>query len=134
MRLTKEQAIFEHRKMWNWIADKTLERKTCVKKADYFKENGIIDEPCCQCYCCEYDEKGKYYKRCYRCPLEWNSRVSTLKCFDNKQQYDDHGLFAKYLSHNRRNDYKMAAKLARRIANLPERKFKRNKKTDKQFL
>ncbi len=32
MTLTRKQAIDEHRKMWNWIADETEKRGEIVKK------------------------------------------------------------------------------------------------------
>ena len=37
MKLTREQAIMEHRKMWNWIADETLRLKRRVPKDNYFE-------------------------------------------------------------------------------------------------
>ena len=45
MGLTKSEAIANHRKMWNWIADETMKRKCKVEKWDYFKAHGITDIP-----------------------------------------------------------------------------------------
>ena len=39
--MTKKEAVENHRKMWRWIAEKTLERKRKVWKYEYFKENKL---------------------------------------------------------------------------------------------
>lgn len=36
MQLTREEAIANHRKMWNWIADETERWEDCATKSDYF--------------------------------------------------------------------------------------------------
>ena len=36
--LTREEAINEHRKMWNWIADETLKQKRKVNENEYFHQ------------------------------------------------------------------------------------------------
>lgn len=36
MKLTREQAIKEHRKMWRWIAEETENRRYCVSKTKYY--------------------------------------------------------------------------------------------------
>lgn len=38
---SREDFLFHHRKMWNWIADQTLKLKRKVYKEEYFDEMGI---------------------------------------------------------------------------------------------
>ena len=42
MRLTREQTIKKHRKMWNWIADKIKEAK-CRQDIDRLKREYCFD-------------------------------------------------------------------------------------------
>ena len=89
--LTKEQAITEHRKMWNWIADR-------LEEAEKLKNDGNLKSPdlydvyklkrkyvenygsyiLCSCFCCEYD-KQQYCTDddermdCKYCPLLWGT-------------------------------------------------------------
>ena len=104
MILTREQAVVNHRKMWNWIADETLKQKKRVEKKEYFNFFGIAleDTPKKFCYCCEFADFI-----CYRCPIDWSP----------KRDCCDDGLFAKWLHCK---DYKEASILARQIAELPE--------------
>lgn len=46
MKLTRRQAVVNHRKMWQWIKKETLKRKKCVEKSDYFKENNVDPVGC----------------------------------------------------------------------------------------
>ena len=95
MQLTKEQAIQEHRKMWNWIADQydrgSNEHIGRLKEL-YFKNiyDGIINIPT-GCFPCEYTRQNKdmissYAYKCNECPLQWpvpeNSSVVEEYCFD----------------------------------------------------
>lgn len=109
MKLTKQQAIEGHRKMWNWIADEIEKRKKvlditkakriyCANKKLYLKYNS---------FCCDYSDAF-----CNNCPLEYGENNS---CYNLKRN----GL--------RDMVYKAAtwqeqAELARKIANLPKRK------------
>ena len=116
MLLTKEQAVKEHRKMWNWIADKTLERRGKVTKEDYFREeyqNKICI--CNDCWCCEYDKQN-----CEECPIQ-GDRANKTYCRNLSSPYYE-------LFKTENDDYEMAAELARKIANLPERKDRRRSK------
>lgn len=116
MTLTREEAIKKTRNMWNWIADKTLERKAIVGKLDYFEENGIKDIPSCACYLCEYDSELSY--KCKRCPLEFlkNNNDEIMPCCDDDSPYSKwYDACAFY------EDYELAAKYAREIVNLPEK-------------
>ena len=113
--LTRERALEEHRKMWTWIAEKTLERKELVDKDDYFKE---VYENCfrirSQCWCCEYSNGCKtstFDNFCKYCPIRWTDDGGG--CLSTGSPFVDWTF-----DHV---DYKKAAKLALMIANLPER-------------
>lgn len=118
MELTKSEAIANHRKMWNWIADETLKRKRTVRKWDYFRAHEIsgLDIPRHQCYCCEYTSNGVYLN-CRNCPIVWGGEINT--CMDRDNFDDDKELYSLWCDEP---DYIKSAELARRIAELPERK------------
>lgn len=110
--LTRETAIKNHRKMWNWIADETLKQKRIVGKYEYFqfleiKMNNLDRRPKNLCYCCEFANG-----LCPRCPIDWGQNDAW--CYDIST-----GLYIKW---QKELNYKKAAKIARRIAKLPERK------------
>lgn len=126
MKLTREQAIAEHRKMWNWIADETLKRKEKVTKCDYleiFFPNQNINS---LCFLCDYSANrkksenvsyNKHYKICERfCPLKWGNDPKDT-CVETYNTLDS-GLFEKWCYSR---GYKKAADLARQIAELPEK-------------
>ena len=144
--ITRKQAIAEHRKMWNWIADKTMETRTPIEKKDYvnqhdidkiqgyeqFKESNL-------CFCCLYAENkfrriNKNWEEdiyinsfpCQYCPLDWDSTNYEYMCEYRKSGLD--GLHAswfneiiKYQTNQNEFDYKKASKIAREIANLPKK-------------
>lgn len=133
MNLTREQAIIEHRKMWNWIAEECLKRKKKVLKADYlFNENKRYYPPL-HCYCCGYamqhvkDYDDGYPQRCRYCPIDWGSngirKFTCIEIFNNSNGLIREGLYRKYELLND-NNYKVAASLAKQIAELPERIIK----------
>lgn len=97
-----------HKRLWNWIADKTLELKRKVYKEEYFEAMGIPGEefPENECYACE-----ECNVRCSNCPINW----SPFKiCFSDGALYDTWQFCPE-------TDYETAATLARKIANLPWR-------------
>lgn len=109
--MTKQQAIEEHRKMWNWIADNTLELGVKVPKSLYFKANlyPAFDIPKNLCFCCEYAYEVEYEGlSCHICPIQWENDFC-LCCG------------SAFFKWSNEMNYKKAAKLARKIANLPER-------------
>lgn len=53
-KLTKEKAIEEHRKMWNWIADETLKQKRKVNENEYFQHLNLTDIPKDNSFISEY--------------------------------------------------------------------------------
>ena len=138
--LTKEQAIAEHRKMWNWIADRLEDHNDpgydiFTYKAMYMKENFPDDYIQHNCFCCQYavQENNNNSLTCINCPLIWGTEDNTDEFFCEQGNRDvpfediylfgekGYGLwnYAQYLTKN--HDYKEAAKIARQIANLPER-------------
>lgn len=109
MKLTKQQAIEGHRKMWNWIADE-IEKRKCecdipLFKQCYYCENKLT--LISNCFCCEYNVG---IKECLKCPLDW---IETSHCCDN-----DNSLYYKL---TRSESWQEQVDLARKIANLPER-------------
>lgn len=140
--LTKEEAIAHHRKMWNWIADRLEEHDLgwdiFMYKKKYIEENFPYNDIKHNCFCCQYaaQEADDIFKHnfCIYCPLRWGTEANTdaffceqgncdipvedLSLFDPDEEY---GLwsYAQRLTEN--YCYDEAAKVARQIANLPER-------------
>lgn len=120
MRLTREDAIDGHRKMWNWIADK-IEEEKCVQvitelKDRYRRQNYLLLYS--NCFCCEYTLNEADIKECDKCPINWKSDRILYGCMDKHEDGDRLGL---YLRCSNENCWEEQAKLARKIANLPER-------------
>lgn len=127
MKLTKEQAITEHRKMWRWIAEETEKRKQIVKKLEYLYIHGFYEDIAYDCFCCEYDKQQckqqSNFPDCHFCPIDWNSAATSYMCKDLTDMDDDYGLYAKWTNAAENNDWQTAAALARQIAELPEREI-----------
>ena len=131
MKLTKEQAITEHRKMWNWIADQYKNKTDFLNKTDDINDlkqcyinmvfPGEVIE--CDCFCCEYDYE--FGGICENCPIEWDSIYDEFMCTDKDSHNNNlYGLLCNF-DHNECSDniFSYCADLARQIANLPERKW-----------
>lgn len=116
LHLAKEQAIAEHRKMWNWIADETEKKKRKITEHDYFKTHSIVsaNRPFGECYACEYGaeltDSDLFQDICRLCPLDWGGRADDCMCIN---------VFC-YGEWFYTNNWKEAAELARRIAEVPE--------------
>lgn len=129
MELTKKKAIEEHRKMWNWIADElekpeTRNKKETVHDLKVRYRNANYLDLFEDCWCCEYDtqniDKQMYeHMRCKNCPLTWGTECDTdaYYCESGK----DGGLWWNANQLSRDGEYEGASKLARQIANLPEK-------------
>lgn len=113
-KLTKEEAIREHRKMWNWIAEQYkqhgVRNNILHLKYEYL---GIYRPEFLPmksaCFCCEYvRQQGA---GCKECPVVWGK---------NKVYICTSGEYGK-LCCVRKNKF-IAKSLARKIASLPERK------------
>lgn len=117
MELTREQAIAEHRKMWNWIAD-AIETLKIVFDIDILKDLylGVFKKmsiyPVESCFLCEYSRSEKNKKdsgtSCDYCPII--------------RAYGDGCLGGLYYAVSTAKSWQEQAALARQIANLPERK------------
>lgn len=110
MKLTKQQAIEGHRKMWNWIADEIERRKrVCIiidLKMQYCGDNDLALKN--GCFCCEYNDRDY---QCVKCPLDWGKGKHCAT--------DKHSLYTRVVH---ADTWQEQADLARQIANLPERK------------
>ena len=121
MRLTREEAIAEFRKMWNWIADETEKRQAFVDTQTYFRENYLemVDSAC---YCCEYGYQlaidDVVEKKCDVCPINFGDHREGIwesPCAREGSPFNG-WIVSSWLK-----AWKSAAKCARQIANLPER-------------
>lgn len=118
--MTKQEAIKNHREMWNWIADKIekeemvlnvyeLKKQYCKQFRKFWTRNF--------CFLCGYaSDYG-----CSKCPVKWPSTADEYMCEDNGKGGD--GLWIEcYDMHDKGyTDWQKQAKLARQIANLPEK-------------
>lgn len=115
MQLTREQAIFYHRDMWNWIADEIEKAKSVLSviklKEEYCKRN--MFNVLYSCFLCDYTNH-----ECYKCPLKWNSIPMYNMCEHLLSYGDMKGIYCqcKYAL-----TWQKQAALARKIANLTER-------------
>lgn len=95
MKLTKERAIAEHRKMWLWISRQIMKdylanrtvREIYSYKCDYLNKvypNEIIYY---KCFCCEYVKQSGI--DCYKdCPLYWNNKHTEYTCSEHFGYYN----------------------------------------------
>ena len=133
MKLTKEQAITEHRKMWNWIADQY--KNGCIKyiyevEQRYIDEctNYSSDEIESDSFCCEYSNQNDVSDSCDSCPLVWGNVTGFAYCLESyeiNKDGDVRGMYAKVADEtwdSSEIDFDKVYKLCKQIANLPERK------------
>ena len=109
MNLTREQTIEEHRKMWNWIAEQTMEHQRKIEMVEYmqvyFPDTYILGH----CFCCQYIyQMFKWYRNCIYCPVEWGA----ISC-ENEGSV--------WIKWKNTKDWEKASKYAKQIAELPER-------------
>ena len=133
MELTKKQAIEEHRKMWNWIADAIKNKEDWPEVVSCYNWRSLIvdlkrhyllnyegqkyKDIRAACFCCEYASNDTYYDNvvCRYCPVIWSG--STGRCCDEYGEYEELASLHGYSDENKEKAYKLALK----IANLPER-------------
>lgn len=129
--LTREEAIRRHRLMWNWIADETEKTGELITKKDAFKHFGWARiEAVLSCWCCEwvYLKYNKFDSPCSYCPLDWSNgekKILEADCCNIRTCDGDtgHGLYRQWLNvTSYEKDPTEASRLARIIANLPEKK------------
>lgn len=121
MRLTRDQAIAEHRKMWMWIAEQYENKQNMdylspyQLKEKYLEMKGYSNfSLICCCFLCEYAKVSEDDEKCDKCPLDWGSSQDCVGTFANK------GLYRMILD-SCDYDYNRCAELARQIAELPEK-------------
>lgn len=132
MKLTKQQAIQEHRKMWNWIADQYKtgnNNNVYTLKAMYKHEEYPKETIWAYCFCCDFAWE-KEVESCRACPVIWGADNEVIKfmCeFESIHELNGFeertGLYAQInrMTHKKDFDNFEAERLAREIANLPER-------------
>lgn len=110
-RYLRKKAIKKHRKMWRWLAEHPDKRKF-----EYLEMHDPKADLHNDCYLCEYAtnrapaaEIFELYV-CDHCPLDWDGN----ECPGHFSLYADW--------HYARPDAEERAKIARQIAELPERK------------
>lgn len=79
-RLSYQETIIQHRRMWNGIADKTVESKQCATKYEYMlhleRNKEQNERPVHHCFLCDYATKTAHMEtgktdddiRCNYCP------------------------------------------------------------------
>ena len=131
MKLTKEQAIEEHRKMWNWIADQYEEGCTAdvyALKEEYMQKGELEGHILHNCFCCEYAtqsieaEGESRFLKCSKCPVIWGTEMFDIlfpcEHYNSKYQL----LKSESCKLDKLNvNSELCVRLAREIANLPER-------------
>lgn len=135
--LTKEEAIRRHRLMWNWMADETEKTEKFINKHDAFKHFGWnLYDAMSSCWCCTYAKnlwlkdkinKEKYF--CDFCPLDWSNgrkEIAKAACrvITTCAGFSHPGLYEEWYvaTVNQEVTPAEASRLARIIANLPEKK------------
>lgn len=114
--MTREEALAEHRRLWNEIAD-MIESGVKYDFAFMYKKEALsrIGEKQFlenDCYLCEYICENTKIMNCRQnCLVAWDEQV----CSHKNSEY--HLLVRAIYGH----DYPAAAQMARKIANLPER-------------
>ena len=143
MKISKKEAVRKHRMMWNWIADQYQygSTKSVVElKQEFTRVNDPGVKIPSNCYCCMYaGERGDLFQfisgnhsryNCKRCPLEWPTSKDTKELMCCASTYTDgykFGLYTYVAMHTPIlpgcGDPHKVATVARKIANLPERKI-----------
>lgn len=137
--ISKEEAIKNHRAMWNWIADqyeKGSNRSVRFLKREYIDTmDSNRDERIklhASCYCCYYaginnivGAGNKYMFNCDQCPVVWPSYAEEGMCCEGTSRTIGMGLYK--LIEKCTASYKVAdeirdilVKLCRLVADLPE--------------
>lgn len=141
-RISKEEAIKNHRAMWNWIADQY--EKGSNKRVRFLKREYIYTmDPnrdahailYASCYCCYYaglnnivGVENKYMFNCDQCPIVWPSYAEEGMCCEGTSRATWIGLykliekctvFCKAVDENR----DILVKLCRFVADLPENTY-----------
>lgn len=140
--ISKEEAIKNHRAMWNWIADqyeKGSNKRVQILKREYIDTmDPNRDERIklhASCYCCYYaglnniaGVENKYMFNCDQCPIVWPSYAEEGMCCEGTSRATGIGLykliekctvFCKAVNENQ----DILVKLCRFVADLPENTY-----------
>lgn len=129
MELSKRQTIEEHRKLWNWIADKYKagsEKSAACLKSEYLNEHGYKNLYHTN-FLCNYARQKSKEDMCLFCPVRWSSYVYDMPCINDEYANDNFGLYGRLLKETSPYepggvDTEECERLAREIAELPERR------------
>lgn len=92
MNLTREQALFYHRQMWNdmqkELGDNAYGVDRIIYKEEWCQEHFPNEHIKNDCFLCEYAKIKEYIINCNKCPIKWttednNDAVTTYCCYDN---------------------------------------------------
>lgn len=111
--MSKKEAVYWHRIMWNWIAQTSIQEERCVLKKEALEHFGFYYKPRDFCFCCEYAFVS-IDSNCNKCPIVWIGDSIFGRCY-----YGEFGTWRIFVD---MGDYISAAKWAYIIAELPERK------------
>lgn len=124
MKLTKEQTIKEHRKMWNWIAKQYkngINADVYDLKHEYLENKFPNQHIKYNCFCCDYTYDD-YSKHCENCPLKWIDSDGNLTndCYHCGCLYYKIKKNSEKCYENKEN-IKKCLELAKKIANLEKK-------------
>ena len=108
MKLTREEAIVKFREHWKWLSENP--------EAEKWEAPMVSDGITVYCFLCHYTSVD-----CRKCPIQWPSTANWFMCESSNDKNQDDGLWLRWKNAHDDKDYKLAAKLALQIANLPER-------------
>ena len=123
--MLREEAIKKHRAMWNWIAEEIEKEQDTLDiaflKSIFLEQKGddTVDMQVHEnCYLCCYTTS-----ECDKCPLLWPSESDILMCVYGYKSANGYskGLYNKCYHLYHEDNWKLQAKLCRKIANLPQK-------------
>ena len=125
MELTREQAIKEHRKMWNWLAE-----HPDGDKGDYWGLNSF-EYPTGGCFLCHYSHQNDGECCGEDCILDWGDTGGCMGSMFNLGLYKVYCELTDLLRDTNKNSewskdiikglYLIISRTAKTIAELPER-------------
>lgn len=128
MELTREQAIKEHRKMWNWLAEHPEKYKWDYLEIHH-EQFGHINS---DCFLCEYSSQNSGYYCDGDCLCDWGETNGCVGLPEKKGLYDLYHSLKNNLDYIDKNSVwskdiikglrLIISRTARAIAELPENK------------
>lgn len=127
MELTREQAIKEHRKMWNWLAEHPEKPKWDYFKIHYEQFSHINND----CFLCEYDHQNEGGYCGEECIIDWGDTGGCMGTTSDLGLYKVYyELTSLFYNINKNSEWSkditkelrpIISRTARTIAELPER-------------